>query len=201
MRVFGSWVYRRVLTNLHDFVLVLSKQKLFVLTGQNTIAKPKKSFVLVLVLPKTKTKHKIVQVRFLMLYPNRNHVPYSHWRCYRTVDWACTHVACSVVLASRTTVASKRTDVPAHGKCLHGNKRSCTPSQPVVARLQRALPSKTDAIFDWRSVSESLKSVNVAFVKAHLLLLDDRSQVLLPMSIQSLAAYSARWWRGSSVVK
>ena len=55
------------MADLHDFVLVLSKQKpkqkLFVLTGQNTIAKPKKSFVLVL--PKTKTKHKIVQVRLM----------------------------------------------------------------------------------------------------------------------------------------
>ena len=56
-----------LLADLHDFALVLAKQKskakLFVLTGQNTIAKQKKSFVLVL--PKTKTKHKIVQVRLL----------------------------------------------------------------------------------------------------------------------------------------
>ena len=46
-------------------ILFLAKQKLFVLTGQNTIAKPKQSFDLVLVLPKTKTKHKIVQVSSL----------------------------------------------------------------------------------------------------------------------------------------
>ena len=41
-------------------------KNVFVLTGQNTIAKQKKSFALVL--PKTKTKHKIVQVRSLFFH-------------------------------------------------------------------------------------------------------------------------------------
>ena len=51
-------------TDQQDLALVLSeqkpKQKLVVLTGENSIAKRKK--VSALVLPKTKTKHKIVQV-------------------------------------------------------------------------------------------------------------------------------------------
>ena len=47
----------------HDFVLVLAKQKLFVLTGQNTIAKAKKN-VLFSFCFCPKTKHKIVLVRY-----------------------------------------------------------------------------------------------------------------------------------------
>ena len=47
--------------DLHDFVLVLSKQKRFCFDRSKYYCKTKKSFVLVL--PKTKTKHKIVQVR------------------------------------------------------------------------------------------------------------------------------------------
>ena len=51
---------------------VLAKAKLFVLTGQNTIAKQKNVLLLALVLSKTKTKHKIVQVKFLQMTPCRD---------------------------------------------------------------------------------------------------------------------------------
>ena len=56
------------ISDLHDFVLVLAKQKpkskLFVLTGQNTIAKQKK---FCFGCAQNKKKHKIVQVRFILL--------------------------------------------------------------------------------------------------------------------------------------
>ena len=44
LSVYVVWIRTRLLSDLHDFVLVLAKQKLklFVLTGQNIIAKQKK---------------------------------------------------------------------------------------------------------------------------------------------------------------
>ena len=56
---------RQVCSDLHNFVLVLAKQKpksFFCFDRSKYHCKTKKSFVLILL--KTKTKHKIVQVRF-----------------------------------------------------------------------------------------------------------------------------------------
>ena len=63
--------YNELSLDLHDFVLILAKQKLFVLSGQNIIAKQKlfvlsgqniiakqKVLVLILVLPKSKQNTK-----------------------------------------------------------------------------------------------------------------------------------------------